>query len=239
MAAANPPRLTGGLFASVLLHGGAVALLVFFAAPRASAPAPPLYRVQLIAAPAGDRAAGVVAPPETPPVKSPAPVPASKTPPKIKPPTNAKTKPAPPAKAATPVPQPKAAEPPKPETPPPTAGGGATGGKGTDVANVDTPGIDFPYPGYLQNISREVLRQFQTQQTRLTLIADVRFMIKRDGTVDPESIRLVTSSGNYSFDQKALGAVEAAANAKRFGRLPDGFREDILPVTFRFTPSLR
>ena len=95
-----------------------------------------------------------------------------------------------------------------------------TGGKGTDVANVDTPGIEFPYPGYLQNISREVLRQFQTQQTRLTLIADVRFMIKRDGTVDPESIRLVTSSGNYSFDQKALGAVEAAANAKRFGRLP-------------------
>jgi len=154
-------------------------------------------------------------------------------------PTNAKTKPAPVSKAATPVPQPKAAEPPKPETPPPTAGGGATGGKGTDVANVDTPGIEFPYPGYLQNISREVLRQFQTNQTRLTLIADVRFMIKRDGTVDPESIRLVTSSGNYSFDQKALGAVEAAANAKRFGRLPDGFREDILPVTFRFTPSLR
>lgn len=212
-------------------------MLVFFAAPRTSAPLPPQYRVQLIAAPAGDRAAGVVAPPETPPVA--APVPASKTTPKIKPPTNAKTKPAPVAKPATPVPQPKAAEPPKPTTPPPSAGGGATGGKGTDVANVDTPGIEFPYPGYLQNISREVLRQFQTQQTRLTLTADVRFMIKRDGTVDPESIHLVTSSGNYSFDQKALGAVEAAANAKRFGRLPDGFREDILPVTFRFTPSLR
>ena len=233
MMAANAPRLTGGLFASVLLHGGVVALLVFFAAPRASAPSPPLYQVHLIAAPAGDRAAGVVAPPETPPVVSPAPVPKSKTPPKIKPPTNAKTKPAPPAKAATPVPQPKAAEPAKPETPPPTAGGG----KGTDVANVDTPGIEFPYPGYLQNISREVLRQFQTQQTRLTLTADVFFVIKRDGTV--EGIRLVTSSGNYSFDQRALGAVEAAANAKRFGRLPDGFREDILPVTFRFTPSLR
>ena len=45
-------------------------------------------------------------------------------------------------------PQPKTAEPPKPETPPPTAAGGATGGKGTDVANVDTPGIEFPYPGY-------------------------------------------------------------------------------------------
>jgi protein TonB len=235
VTAASAPRLTGGFFASLLLHGGFVALLVFFAAPRAMAPSPPLYRVQLIAAPAGDRAAGVIAP-ETPPVVSPAPVPTPKTQPKIKPPTKEKTKP-PVAKTATPVPQTKA--PPKPETPPPTAGGGSTGGKGTDVANVDTPGIDFAYPGYLQNISREVLRQFQTQQTRLTLTADVRFMIKRDGTVDPESIRLVTSSGNYSFDQKALGAVEAAANANRFGRLPDGFREDILPVTFRFTPSMR
>jgi protein TonB len=226
------------LFASLLLHGGVVALLVLFAAPSRPTASPPLYRVQLIAAPAGDRSVGVVAP-EAPPVAKPAPVPVPKTPPKIKPPTNAKKKPAPVPKAATPVPQPKKAEPIKPETPPPTAGGGATGGKGADVANVDTPGIEFPYPGYLQNISREVLRQFQTQQTRLTLTADVRFMIKRDGTVDPESIRLVTSSGNYSFDQKALGAVEAAANAQRFGRLPDGFREDILPVTFRFTPSLR
>ena len=213
-------------------------MLVLFAAPRPSAPSPPLYRVQLVAAPAGDRAVGVVAP-EAPKVASPAPVPPSKTPPKIKPTTKASVKPTPVAKAATPVPPVKTAAPPKPETPPPTAGGGATGGKGSDVANVDTPGIEFPYPGYLQNISREVIRQFQTQQTRLTLTADVRFMIKRDGTVDPGSIRLVTPSGNYSFDQKALGAVEAAANANRFGRLPDGFREDILPVTFRFTPSLR
>jgi protein TonB len=239
VTAASAPRLTGGFFASLLLHGGVIALLVLYTVPRQSAPSPPLYRVQLIAAPAGDRAAGVVAPPEAPKVATPAPVPPSKTPPKIKPTTNAKVKPTPAPKAATPVPPVKTSAPPKPETPPPTAGGGATGGKGSDVANVDTPGIEFPYPGYLQNISREVLRQFQTQQTRLTLTADVRFMIKRDGTVDPGSIRLVTSSGNYSFDQKALGAVEAAANANRFGRLPDGFREDILPVTFRFTPSLR
>jgi hypothetical protein len=48
----------------------------------------------------------------------------------------------------------------------------------------------------------------------------------------------VTRSGNYSFDQRAYGAVEAAANAKAFGALPPGFREDILPVRFRFTPSI-
>ena len=70
----------------------------------------------------------------------------------------------------------------------------------------------------------------------MTLIADVRFIIRRDGTRRSESIRLVTSSGNYSFDQKALGAVEAAANAKAFGRFRHGFREDILPVTFPFLP---
>jgi outer membrane biosynthesis protein TonB len=233
------PRMTTGVIASVLFHAGIVAALVVFAAPRIAPPEPPPYRVQLIAAPAGDRAAGVVEPPVAPPVKSREPVPPSKTPPKVKPQTSAKVKPTPVQKAATPVPAAKTPTPPKTETPPPTAGGGATGGKGTDVANMDTGGIEFPYPWYLQNISREVIRQFQTNQTRLTLVADVSFMIKRDGTVDPGSIRLATSSGNYSFDQKALGAVEAAVNANRFGRLPDGFREDILPVTFRFTPGIR
>jgi hypothetical protein len=64
VTAASAPRLTGGFVASLLLHGGVVAMLVVFAAPRMSTPSPPLYRVQLIAAPAGDRAAGVVTPPE-------------------------------------------------------------------------------------------------------------------------------------------------------------------------------
>jgi TonB family protein len=239
VTAESAPRLGGGFLASVLFHGGVVAAMILLAAPQTSAPSAPLYRVQLIAAPAGDRAAGVVEPTPAPPVVAPAPVPASKTPPKIKPPTIAKTKPVPVAKAATPVPPKKSETPSKAETPPPTAGGGSTGGNGTDVANLDTHGIEFPYPAYLQNISREVIRAFISQATRLTLVADVRFMIKRDGTVDPASIHLEKSSGNYSFDQKALGAVESAANANRFGPLPPGFREDILPVTFRFTPSIR
>jgi periplasmic protein TonB len=211
--------------------------------PRTAAPTPPLYRVQLIAAQAGQRAIGVVQPPVTPPVKSttpPTPTP-KLAPPKAKPVPAAKTKPKPSVtpREATPVPAQKTVAPPKPETPQPTAGAGATGGKGADVAALNTAGIDFPYPGYLQNIAREVINRFQAQQTRLTLVADVRFMIKRDGSVDPNSISLLTSSGNYSFDQKALGAVEAAANANRFGPLPPGFREDILPVIFRFTPALR
>jgi TonB family protein len=70
------------------------------------------------------------------------------------------------------------------------------------------------------------------------LKSEVQFVIRRDGSVDPASIRLVTSSGNYSFDQRALAAVEAAANAKKFGALPGPFREDILPVTFWFSPQI-
>jgi len=232
---AGAPRLGGGIAASVLLHAGLVAAVVFFNAPRREAAMPPLYRVELIAAPAGDRGIGVVQPEPTPAPPKPAPVP--KSVPKPKPPV-AKTKPTAPPKTVTPQPQQKTA-PPKTDEPQPTAGGGATGGKGADVANVNTAGIEFPYPGYLQNISREIINRFQSQQTRLTLIADVRFMIKRDGTVDPNSISLAHSSGNYAFDQKALGAVEAAAAANRFGPLPAGFREDILPVIFRFTPALR
>jgi len=42
----------------------------------------------------------------------------------------------------------------------------------------------------------------------------------------------------YSNDRRALGAVEQVADAGGFGSLPPGFREDILPVTVRFTPAM-
>ncbi len=212
--------------------------------PSAPPPSPPIYRVQLIAAPAGERAIGVVqdVPPVT--VAEPTPVPVAPPVPKsatikarptpAKPTTVPKTVP----KAATPTPKPveKQQKPAKTQTPAPTAGGGPVGGKGADVANVDTPGIEFPYPGYTQNITRQLILRFGRLSGSFE--ATVRFVIRRDGTVDPESIKLVTSDGDYSFKQRALGAVEAAANAKSFGPLPAGYQEDILPVTFRFSPSL-
>jgi outer membrane biosynthesis protein TonB len=102
---------------------------------------------------------------------------------------------------------------------------------------VNTGGIDFPYPGYLENIVRQIALRFKPA-TRGALRAEVFFMINRDGSVPPSSIRLVTRSGVYSFDADAQGAVEAAANAKSFGALPAGFTSDALPVTFRFDPRL-
>jgi protein TonB len=236
------PRLGSGVALSVLLHGGLFAALFLFR-PGPDAASPPVYRVQLIAAPAGERAIGVVqeAPAVVPPVEAPAPLAAVAKPTVARPAVVAKSKAAskpaskPVPKAATPTPA--AVSPPANSTAaPPTAGGGPTGGKGADVANVDTPGIEFPYPGYTQNITRQLILRFGTFSGNFT--GSVRFVIRRDGSVDPGSIQMVTRSGNYSFDQRAVGAVEAAANAKAFGALPPGFREDILPVTFRFSPAL-
>jgi len=227
------PRLGAGFAASVLLHGGLVAAF-FVLRPGAPPPGPPIYRVRLIAAPAGERAIGVVQPKPEPVVEKPAPVTPPKPTPKKAPPT-VKTPPklakqTPTAATPTPAPPTKKAE------PAPTAGGGPTGGRGADIANVVTSGVEFPYPAYSDNIVRQLIKFFGQTNARFT--AEVSFVIRRDGTVDPETIRFVTRSGNYSFDQRAYGAVEAAANANAFGALPPGFREDILPVRFRFTPSI-
>ncbi len=205
-----------------------------------------MFKVELIAAPAGDRAAGVVreAPtpvPEAPaPTPTPAPTKSVTAPKKIAP--KAKAKPTAPPKLATPAPTPaKPAKPAKPADPSkanaaaPTAGGGPTGGNGADVANVSTNGIEFPYQPYINNIASQIIRRFQTNGR---LVASVRFVIRRDGSVDPNGIHLEESSHNYMFDQAAIGAVESASKANAFGALPQSFREDILPVTFRFTPSL-
>lgn len=246
MAVGSTPRLTGGIAASVALHGALVAAF-FLMRPSPLPPSPPVYRVQLFAAPPGARAAGVVTP-NTPPVQNTPPRAAVSKPVVPKPvvPKPVETKPAPKARRTAPVPrqvtpEPKEkpaapAKPAKTETPPPAAGGGESGGHGADVANINTSGVEFPYPGYINNIARQIMLQFHPGRAVLT--NEVRFIIKRDGTVDPESIHLVTSSGNYSFDQQALAAIEAAANARVFGPLPPGFQEDILPVTFRFSPSL-
>lgn len=231
-AVAAEPRLTGGVIASVVLHGG---LLAAFILARSSTPAPQprMISVHMVAAPAAAEATIGEVKTAAPAVEAPAPPP---------------PKPAVTPKPVAPTPKPKAAPPkqvsqtaplkstPKPAADAPKAGAVGTGGKGADVANIDTPGIQFDYPWYTNNIVSQLVRRFGAMAG--TLEAEVRFVIKRDGTVDPNSIKLVTQSGNYSFDNRALSAVESAANAKAFGALPAGFNEDILPVTFRFSPKI-
>ncbi len=209
----------------------AVAAILIFVRPAALPAPPPMYRVNIVAAPPGRRAEGVVTPPAptAPPVAAPVP-PRAQTAPRVMPmPTKT---PATAVPRATPTPVPITAPPKSTPTP---AGGGPTGGHGTDVATVRTEGIDFPFPGYLENIVRQVAKNFGDHRNTVVR-AEVQFLIRRDGTVTGFSF--VSRSGNYSFDLDAQGAVEAAGNNHAFGPLPNGFSDDVLPVNFSFDPTV-
>jgi protein TonB len=223
-------RLALPLTFSTLGHAAVVAALIFVR-PAPPKQMPPMYRVNIVAAPPGPRAEGIVAPPAPtpPPVAAPVP-PRAQTPPKAMPmPTKVPTKAVP---AATPTPTP-VATPPKATTK--RAGGGPTGDRGTDVATVRTEGVDFPFPGYLENIVRQIAKNFG-EHPNTNVRAEVQFLIRRDGSVS--AISFITRSGNYSFDLDAQGAVESAGNSRAFGPLPNGFSDDVLPVIFSFDPTV-
>ena len=228
--------LRGPIAVSAVVH--LLAAGVFFVARGTPpVPMPPTYRVNLIAAPPGPRQMGEVQPApavEAPPApETPAPVSrAMPDPSRMKALNKATPKKAP--KVATPNAVPAKAAPGTPAAAP-VAGGGPVGGRGADVANVTVDGIDFKYPGYLENIVRQIAIRFKPPGGR-PLTAVVAFLIRRDGSVN--GLRLTTRSGVYSFDTEAMGAVDAAASARAFGPLPQGFSDDVLPVIFSFDPRL-
>jgi protein TonB len=204
-----------------------------------------MYRVEIVAAPPGERAIGEVASSATKPAAAVTPPTATQSTVKEMPLPRAKPAPKTPARA-TPTegkvsPSSKVSAPtdakvtPQPKTEAPKAGGGPTGGKGTDVATVRSDGIEFPFPGYLNNIVRQIALNFKPRNTAARLKAEVRFLIHRDGSVS--DLTFVRKSGNYSFDLEAQGAVEAASSTGRFGPLPAGFPDDVLPVVFSFDPQ--
>jgi len=244
LAAPRGFTLRGAVVASVALHALAGAL---FFVMRGSPPVamPPTYRVNLIAAPPGPRQIGEVQPtptPEAPPaLEKPAEKPARvarETPDASRMKAlNQKAAPKKSPKVATPnaaaASTPSKAKP--KEAAAPAAGGGPTGGRGADVANVTVDGIAFPYPGYLENVVRQIALRFDPPGG-LALTAIVAFLIRRDGSVT--GLRLTKRSGVYAFDTEAMGAVDAAATAHAFGPLPQGFSDDVLPVIFSFDPRL-
>ena len=231
--------------ASAILHAAIATLLFSTLKEQRPVALPPMYRVEIVAAPAGERAIGEVnaakaatTPPVTQPTATQSAVkemplpkakPAQKTPARATP-TEGKVSPSPKVSAPT-----EAKVTPQPKTAAPKAGGGPTGGKGTDVASVRSDGIEFPFPGYLNNIVRQIALNFKPRNPAARLKAEVRFLIHRDGSVS--DISFIRRSGNFSFDLEAQGAVEAASSTGRFGPLPDGFPDDVLPVVFSFDPE--
>ena len=227
-ARARQTGLAAPLFASALLHVGLAAAVIAASQAGSHVALPPMYKVELIAAPPGTPAIGVVSP-APPDVAKPTPPKATAKPtpdavPVKKLPTKANAK----ATKATPVPKATRA------SDAPRAAGGAVGGVGADVANIRTEGITFPFPGYLENIVRQVRVNFSPSD-KSSRTAEVFFLIRRDGSM--AGFRFLQKSGSYAFDLECQGAVEAAAATKSWGPLPAQFMDDVLPVIFRFDPK--
>lgn len=228
----SPRSLALPIGLSAILHAGMIST-VFFLRASSSTQLPPMYRVDLVAAPPGPRAAGEVS-------TAPAPANPSKAPPRAE---SKSTGPTVSVKKGKAVRQPAKATPnvtakstPQKSTNAPRAGGGPTGGTGTDVATVRTEGIEFPFPGYLNNIVRQIALNFSPRNPNAPLKAEVMFLLRRDGTVS--GFRFLTRSGSYAFDLECQGAVEAAAAGRAFGPLPAEFPDDVLPVIFSFDPRM-
>jgi len=217
---------------SLALHA-AIAAAFLELTPGRGPVTPPYYRVNLIAAPASVApAAGVVKPqPVTPPPETRKAAPRPKTDEVA--PVPIETKAVPVEKRATPSTSDTRVQ---RNQPAPAAGGGELGATGADVASVKIDGIDFPFPGYLENIVRQIRLRFQPPRGSAAYKAEVMFLIRRDGSID--GLRFLTRSGSFTFDLEAQGAVEAAAKAAAFGALPAAFKDDVLPVMFSFDPRL-
>jgi len=212
-----------GLTGTIAIHALAGVLLVTGAA-EARRPAPPTYRVHLVAAPAPTEETrkapeAIERPAEAPP----APAPKAKPPPKN---TAAKAAPPPVADNTKREAAPRT-------TPAVTPLPGETPSTGKDVATVSTEGVEFPFPEYLQNIVAQVLRRWQRPLQSTPLEAEVSFFVHRDGTVS--GLQFIKRSGNFGFDLEAEGVIEEAGRFKTFGALPDGWRADVLFVRFYFS----
>lgn len=225
-----------GVASTAAVHGGAVVLVL--ALSHGPAPSPPVYAVELVAAPAPAVARPSASPRPAPPAPSP-PAPAKTTPPaKARAVPVGETRP----KRAPPQPQPaRPVENPAPAATRPAASPatplpGETPGTGTDVANLKTPGLAFPYPEYLRNVANEIYKRWTRPLGNVNLRAEVFFLIRRDGSI--ADLRFVQRSGNFSYDLNAQGAIEAAGDARAFGPLPDGWQSDVLPISFFFAPKV-
>jgi protein TonB len=232
--------LRNGLLLSATFHAAVVVGAVLWGL-QDEPMRPPVYRVEMLAAPKGSVRTGVVssAPPKETPKKAEAPSGAERAPEETAPST--KKAPAPSAKATpTPVKSKSAGEKSAAVASKPAAApqaGSREGGKGADVRNLRTDGIDFPFPGYLTNIVRQLTLAYSWKSGDQSLVTEVKFVIRRDGTVS--EIEAVKGSGNRLFDLDAQATVEQVGTARSFGRLPAGWADDVLVVYFTFDYSLR
>ncbi|HUF13130.1 MAG TPA: TonB C-terminal domain-containing protein [Longimicrobiales bacterium] len=210
----RPGALPIGL--SIVIH--AVLLIGFFASGLLARPAPVDFRVYEV-----DLVAGLE--PEPPLVQ---------TPPEAVEEPPAEEEPEPEQTVPSPAPQREAPRPEQPATPTPSRETPPERAAGSGDLTVQIEGLQARYPEYYENIIRTLYRFFRWNEASRPS-AEYFFYINRDGSVS--EIRLIRTSGNVAFNLEAMGAIEAAGDRRAFGRLPDDFEGDRLPVLFSFQPQ--
>src|SRR5207248_1288350 len=212
--ARSPTNVGIGLAGTVLVHVLAGVLFLVGAA-NARKPAPPTYRVHLVAAPA--------------PTED-----ARKAPEAVERPAEAKS----PKSTVAPAPPPPVTDNTKREAAPRTTPKaqplpGERPSTGSDPLTVSTEGIEFPFPEYTNNIIAQIAIRWQRPQQSTPLDAEIGFLVHRDGSIS--DMQFIKRSGSFGFDLEAQGAIEEAGRRKAFGPLPDGWTSDVLFVRFYFS----
>jgi protein TonB len=106
------------------------------------------------------------------------------------------------------------------------------GGGGLQIGNDSVFGTQFG--AYAKSLRDAVARHWSTSDfdSRLTVPpAVVTFTIRRDGSVDPRSVKLTERSGNAALD---ISAQRAVLDAAPFLPLPPGFSKNEAQVELRF-----
>lgn len=180
------------------------------------------FRVNLISPPptvAGDPEPVETTTPVVPPVEPTPPPEPTPTPPR----------PDPPPQTQAPTPQPPER---RPDPPPARGADPVPAPVGGEDMRVVQDGRDFQYPEYLNNIIVQLTRHFRPPEGTANLEVELVFYINRDGSVG--GLRIVRSSGNFSFNAQAMAAVEQVGRARALGPLPDGWQRDRLYISYTF-----
>ncbi|MBA2564931.1 MAG: TonB C-terminal domain-containing protein [Gemmatimonadetes bacterium] len=114
------------------------------------------------------------------------------------------------------------------ENPVPDAGGNDA------ELDLKIEGKPFPFPGYLERLVNKIGRNWKKTPNKKPLAATAYFRVERDGKVT--SMEIYESSDDFLFDQAALRAI---ADASPMPPLPEGYTSDYLGVYFDFNEEPR
>jgi len=96
-----------------------------------------------------------------------------------------------------------------------------------------TIGKKFPYPWYIRNIQMKVERNWKPPVNDESIAVVLRFTVFANGKIS--DVNIAESSGNSVLDNLAVRAVKLAAP---FGKIPVGYKDNKLELSYELIPAL-